>query len=111
MASPLDVLHGLVTDLEDEGHTLAVKFRDLFDDFKDKFGHLIGGGADELDAFVTSLVGKIAPELEAVKTQIVAEVVAELGKLTAEVKAAVEDVVQSTEAPAPVEPTPAPAQG
>lgn len=111
MSSPLDVLHGLVTDLEDEGHALAVRFRDLVEEVKDKFGHLIGGGTDELDAFVTSLVGKIAPELAAVKKQIVAEVVAELAKLTAEVKAVVEDAVQSTDAPAPVEPDSAPDQG
>ncbi|MEU2426915.1 hypothetical protein ABZ619_38885 [Streptomyces sp. NPDC007851] len=110
MSSPLDVLHGLVNNLEDEGHVLAARFRDLVDEFKDKFGHLIGGGADELDAFVSSLVGKIAPELETVKEQIVTAVVAELAKLTAEVKATVEDVVQSAEAPAPVEPQ-APAQG
>ncbi|MFE5037183.1 hypothetical protein [Streptomyces sp. NPDC056683] len=109
--SLIDEFDHVVTDLEDEGHALASRVRDLVDEVKDKFGHLIGGGTDELEAFVASLVGKIAPELEAVKKEIVAEVIAELAKLAVEVKATVADVVKSAEAPAPVEPAAAPAQG
>jgi hypothetical protein len=107
--TPIDELHGLVNDLEDEGHALAGRFRDLVDHLKTEFGHLIGGGKNELEAFVQGLVGTLVPELTKVKAQIVAEVVAELGKVVAEIK----DVVDAAATPAPeqVEPSAAPVQG
>ncbi|MFG3287278.1 hypothetical protein ACGF3G_00445 [Streptomyces sp. NPDC048179] len=108
--SLIDEFEHVVTDLEDEGHNLAGRFRDLVDEVKDKFGHLIGGGRDELDAFVKSLVATLVPELDKVKDEVVTAVIAELGKVVGEIKAAV-DAADPTPAPEQVEPSTAPAQG
>jgi hypothetical protein len=90
MSHLIDELHGLAEDLEDEGHSLAGRFRDLVDRVKADFGHLIGGGENELDAFVTRFVSTLAPELDRLKTQIVADLVVELQKASAEIKALVD---------------------
>jgi BMFP domain-containing protein YqiC len=121
MPAPIDELHGLVEDLEDEGHSLAGRFRDLVDHIKSEFAHLLGGGKNELDAFVKGLVGTLVPELDKVKDEIVAQVLAELRKVTDEVKAVVASVETAAPAdsaddaapaaPEQVEPAPAPAQG
>jgi hypothetical protein len=123
MSAPIDELHSLVDDLEDEGHSLAGRFRDLVGLVKDDIKHLLGGGKNELEAFVQSLVETLVPELDKVKAQIVAEVIAELHKVTAEVKAVVDGPTQpaapadapaddaAPAAPEQVEPAPAPAQG
>ncbi|GAA2732269.1 hypothetical protein [Streptomyces nogalater] len=121
MSAPLEDLHGLVEDLEDEGHSLAGRFRDLVDHIKSEFAHLLGGGKDELDAFVRGLVATLVPELDKVKDEIVAAVFAELRKATGEIKAVVDGTLPAAPAapaddaaPAAseqVEPAPAPAQG
>jgi hypothetical protein len=120
--APIDELHGLVQDLEDEGHSLAGRFRDLVDHIKAEFVHLLGGGKDELEAFVKGLVATLVPELEKVRDEIVAAVLAELHKAADEVKAVVASVEPAAPAdhpaddaapaaPEQVEPAPAPAQG
>jgi hypothetical protein len=121
-SAPIDELHGLVNDLEDEGHSLAGRFRDLVDHVKAEFVHLLGGGKTELEAFVHGLVGTLVPELNKVRGEIVADVLAELRKVTDEVKTIVASVEPAapavapaddaaTPAPEQVEPSAAPAQG
>jgi hypothetical protein len=115
MSDLIDELHGLAEDLEDEGHSLAGRFRDLVERAKADFGHLLGGGKNDLEAFVTQFVGTLAPELDKLKAQIVAEVVVELRKALADVaQLAATATPADTAAPAAqeqVEPAPAPAQG
>ncbi|MHB9861959.1 hypothetical protein [Streptomyces sp. YIM S03343] len=81
----LDELHELVNGLEDEGHSLAGRFRDLVEHIKHEVGHLLGGGKNELDAFVQGLVSTLVPELDKIRDEIVAQVLAELRKTTGEV--------------------------
>jgi hypothetical protein len=119
--APIDELHGLVNDLEDEGHSLAGRFRDLVEHVKAEFVHLLGGGKNELEEFVQGLVGTLVPELNKLRGEIVADVLAELRKVTDEVKAVVASVEPAapaahaddaaTSAPEQVEPSAAPAQG
>lgn len=107
----VDELHELVDDLEDEGHAFAGRLRDLADRVKADIAHLLGGGKNELESFVQTLVATLVPELDKVKDEIVAAVIAELRKATGEVK----NVVHIVEPAAPAAPavdaaTPAPAQ-
>ncbi|RPE39765.1 hypothetical protein EDD90_2783 [Streptomyces sp. Ag109_O5-1] len=108
MSASIDELHGLVDELDDEGHSLAGRFRDLVDRVKADFSHLLGGGKDELETFVQSLVATLVPELDKVKGEIVAEVIAEVRKVTAEVKSVVNAVPAAPATPAVDAAAPAP---
>jgi hypothetical protein len=100
MSNLIEALHSLAEDLEDEGHSLAGRFRDLVDRVKADFGHLIGGSKDELDSFVGRVVATLAPELDDLRAKVVTEVVAEFEKATAEIKALVVDQLAATATPA-----------
>jgi hypothetical protein len=92
MSNLVEALHSLAEDLEDEGHSLAGRLRDLVDRVKADFGHLIGGSKDELDTFVGRVVATLAPELDDLRAQIVTEIVTELEKARAEAKVVLDNL-------------------
>lgn len=111
---PIDELHTLVDHLEDEGHSLAGRFRDLVGHVKAEIAHLLGGGKDELEQFVRGLVDTLVPELDKLRTEVVGDVVAEFRKIAASLEpAAPAATADDAASPAQgqVEPAPAPAQG
>jgi hypothetical protein len=78
MSSPLDALNALVDDLEDEGHSLAGRARDVASDIRDTYEHL--DGTNELERLAQRLAAALAPELDKLKDEAVKQAVAAVRK-------------------------------
>ncbi|MBP5896327.1 MULTISPECIES: hypothetical protein [Streptomyces] len=78
MTSPLDALNALVDDLEDEGHSLAGRARDVASNIRDTYEHPVD--TDELESFVQILVRALVAELNKLKDDAVKQVAADVRK-------------------------------